>query len=101
MPRRSSTQPDAQMLTERAHRQSGSRVGDSGLNTNRPLLSGTSIPDQEAVDEARRRRRAARYPIRHGHDDNDRDELLNILGLTYEEAAPLPADQVARPKAAA
>lgn len=87
MPRRSNTQPDAQWLTERTQRDTTSRTGDDSLG-------GYQLPSSTASYAAiskTERRHAARNAIRHGLDDNDRDELLAALGLTYDDAAPEPA----------
>lgn len=101
MPRRT-FQPDAQMLTERTNRAGQTKTGDNGMDGHHVLAgaSGTSRAT-DRLYEATERRRAARNIIRFARDDADRNELLDALALTWEQAAPLPADMVTRPKAVA
>lgn len=60
-------------------------VGADKLHSNALL----SMPKGRESEERKELRRAARYLIRKGNAD--RDLLLEALGLTYEQAAPLPS----------
>jgi hypothetical protein len=70
-------------------------VGGSPLKMESPWLY---LPAQRESEERKERRRAARNLIRHGQGDADRDLLLEIFGLTYADAAPMPTGPIAPPE---
>lgn len=64
-------------------------VGGSNLTMVSALLA---MPKGKESAERKEHRRSARYVLRKAADDPDRDLLLEAIGRTYEEAAPLPSE---------
>jgi hypothetical protein len=57
------------------------------------ILSGLTLTDAEQARADRLRTRAARYTVRHARTpaDPDATRLLDMLGLTHDQAMPEPA----------
>lgn len=82
---------DPQHLTTRAYETASKPTTDS--ITGHSLLAGVNFADGslDALLEARARGRAARYAIRTGRNDTDRQHLLDVLGVDWDDANPGPS----------
>lgn len=87
---------DPQWLIERTRRATQPTVGSNFLDGGNILAGPIASADYAHADANERRlleimrRRAPRYVIRNARDDADRDLLIDMCGLTYDDAAPLP-----------
>lgn len=88
---------DPQWLIERTRRATQPTVGSNFLDGGNILADPIASADYAHAEPSERRRlevmrrRAPRYVIRKARDDADRDLLIDMCGLTYEDAAPLPS----------
>lgn len=82
---------DLQHLTTRAYEAAPKRDIDN--ITEHSILAGLNFADGslDALLEARARCRAARYAIRKGRTNTDRQHLLDVLGVDWDDANPGPS----------